>query len=903
VIEIAQLVFGEEGRAHALLSTSIPKSEIPGALWGLTDRPAFLYQSAQWTTLDRCGPVEGGWAFWRSFDDSRRRAGMVQSHVRFVRDGDIARLGDLLPLFTSLPTTLQENPTSETLEVPELGEEGIKEVVIPEGFVQFVRLWCDQTRSLPVVIPDDVDLLATIRALWAGLWPRARRRIACQTGFGPDTLDLSHPALIVATPVSTLSRWSEYPVVRPDSDEVPREDGVEGYLCGGPAPRFRKLVQQCPDLSEACGDFSKLSRAAEFVQAMHDGSAGVDDLLALVRLLAYLFPTPSQADSVKREAMQALHDRFADSGSQLTTAISNLDLTAFSNANERLAGLISTWVHGQGCSPSSEELPPIVQKALVGGGEEWWRGAVLAGLRKAIDDSLSTPTEPPVWKCLWRIWLAEPKAIAATGAFWPTHLIESDSCDFNLARVCPKSMSPNVAESVAKIAVKLKFSRLHGAALAAYLDSKIAIARQCDFVGNVRQGLLEIARRQGGRAFVAYAAENAKNILLELADSLVLEDPTLMAELNPDVEGWRRIWVSFMKGGGRAFDYVPSQTSCMERLFNAWAKGDAVTQELVSKLAVDPEADILDVAGRADIWTRLPREEKERFLTKTARAWLRRFWVAGGTRPEEPLAKTILLELRTATPGSLAAARIGDFLGIFPEIGESAFIMLFDAGSSTAITLNLAEKLGQHARAQKWSRFADHVYDRWSKVERVDYFRILQQCRDLMSWGRRWYIPRVGEESKMNGSPDLEVFVSYSHQDEPLRIELGKHLAILQRSGMISTWFDRKIEPGQELNPEIDKHLNSAEIILLLISSDFIDSEYCWGVEVKRAMERHEKGEARVIPIILRECTWHIAPFGKLLALPADGKAITGKAWKTPDEAFRDITDEIHQMIKNWLKK
>ncbi len=165
MIEIAQLVFGEEDRAHALLSASIPKSEIPSALWGLTDRPAFLYQSAQWTALDRCGPVEGGWAFWRSFDDPRRRAGMVQSHVRFIRDADIAKLRDLLPLFTSLPTTLQANPRSETLNIPDSGEEGSREITIPRGFVQFVRFWCDQTRSRPVVLPDDVDLLATIRAL------------------------------------------------------------------------------------------------------------------------------------------------------------------------------------------------------------------------------------------------------------------------------------------------------------------------------------------------------------------------------------------------------------------------------------------------------------------------------------------------------------------------------------------------------------------------------------------------------------------------------------------------------------------------------------------------------------------------------------------------------------------
>src|SRR4051794_8616617 len=107
----------------------------------------------------------------------------------------------------------------------------------------------------------------------------------------------------------------------------------------------------------------------------------------------------------------------------------------------------------------------------------------------------------------------------------------------------------------------------------------------------------------------------------------------------------------------------------------------------------------------------------------------------------------------------------------------------------------------------------------------------------------------------------IEVFFSYAHEDEPLLGELLKHLGILKRLGVIRDWHDRRITAGSEWKGQIDCHLDAAGVILLLVSADFVDSAYCWDVELKRAMERHDRGEARVIPVILRHVDhWHAAP-------------------------------------------
>ena len=139
------------------------------------------------------------------------------------------------------------------------------------------------------------------------------------------------------------------------------------------------------------------------------------------------------------------------------------------------------------------------------------------------------------------------------------------------------------------------------------------------------------------------------------------------------------------------------------------------------------------------------------------------------------------------------------------------------------------------------------------------------------------------------------VFFSYSHKDEELRDRLEVALATLRRQGLIETWHDRMLRAGDEFDPGIRQELERADIILLLVSPDFIASSYCYDVEMTRALERHQTGEARVIPVILRACDWHPTPFGKLMAAPRDGKPI--RSWPDLDEAFLDVAKKIRDAL------
>ena len=147
--------------------------------------------------------------------------------------------------------------------------------------------------------------------------------------------------------------------------------------------------------------------------------------------------------------------------------------------------------------------------------------------------------------------------------------------------------------------------------------------------------------------------------------------------------------------------------------------------------------------------------------------------------------------------------------------------------------------------------------------------------------------------------PSFSMFVSYASEDQALVDELRAHLSLLQHQNIIRDWHEHRINAGAELKDEIIQHLNTAQVILLLVSVDFINSDYCYGVEVNRALERHGSGEAIVIPILLRPVSmaWRKHPFAKLQVLPTNAKPVV--TWRNREEAFVNVANGIRDVINN----
>ena len=151
------------------------------------------------------------------------------------------------------------------------------------------------------------------------------------------------------------------------------------------------------------------------------------------------------------------------------------------------------------------------------------------------------------------------------------------------------------------------------------------------------------------------------------------------------------------------------------------------------------------------------------------------------------------------------------------------------------------------------------------------------------------------------GATPVTLFYSYAHEDEALRDELQGHLKILERRGLLAPWHDRQIVAGEDWAGRIDENLRRAELVLLLVSKDFIESDYIMGTELGAAMERHTQGANMVVPIVVRAVDLDMddadaLPFLKLQGLPTDLRPVT--SWPNRDEAWTNVAKGLRAAVK-----
>lgn len=213
-------------------------------------------------------------------------------------------------------------------------------------------------------------------------------------------------------------------------------------------------------------------------------------------------------------------------------------------------------------------------------------------------------------------------------------------------------------------------------------------------------------------------------------------------------------------------------------------------------------------------------------------------------------------------------------------------------------------------------------YNRWKKEKRsggvshenleVKWNKLLEDCTDLLNDIISQYpqepeiivkheVPKTTGASGSSPGKDkvpklVQIFIAYSRKDARLLGKLRTHLTPLTRGGEVKVWYDGEIRPGKEWEKEIKTHLHTSDIILLLVSADAIASNYFYDKEMPDALLRHEKGEAIVVPVILRPCDWQQTPLGFLQALPKDGLPVTD--WKNWDKAFEDVAVALRKIVE-----
>lgn len=155
----------------------------------------------------------------------------------------------------------------------------------------------------------------------------------------------------------------------------------------------------------------------------------------------------------------------------------------------------------------------------------------------------------------------------------------------------------------------------------------------------------------------------------------------------------------------------------------------------------------------------------------------------------------------------------------------------------------------------------------------------------------------------MAQSEDIKIFIAYSREDQQILKVLRKNLRVLERTQNVTVWYDGEIEAGSDWEQQIKNNLHAADIILLLVSENFIASDYCYDKEMNEALSLHDQNKVRTIPIIAKECLWQRMPFARLQALPEDGKPLTSKDWDSPNKPYLQVVIQLELITKDIRSK
>ncbi|MBF0155231.1 MAG: toll/interleukin-1 receptor domain-containing protein, partial [Magnetococcales bacterium] len=144
-------------------------------------------------------------------------------------------------------------------------------------------------------------------------------------------------------------------------------------------------------------------------------------------------------------------------------------------------------------------------------------------------------------------------------------------------------------------------------------------------------------------------------------------------------------------------------------------------------------------------------------------------------------------------------------------------------------------------------------------------------------------------------SDPVKIFISYAHEDEAYKDALLKFLKVLTRQKKIQPWMDRQIRIGEEWRPQIEQALRECRLGILLISADFLASDFIQDEEVPQLLEQHRTGRTRLVPIIIRHCPWTKDQIARYQALPKDGKPV--KSYADSDQAWTEVTLNIAEIL------
>jgi hypothetical protein len=705
--EIHRAFYGERGGGHDLLGTSAPALAVVRGVLGATDRPSG--SPGEWTPFVSGFPAGDHFVLMRTFPAPVRagsRSGFVFTDALFIEREDVAVIGDLRLLLGLLSAELPANP-GRPESIPATGS------VPPPEFTPDRRaraaareLLAAATTKHPVVwLGTDgfEDLLARV---WGGLWPEARMGLRFRASFDPADVGKRGLTLVCTDPRSR-ARWVGFSVVEP-SDGVDDPSPAESLLAGE-ASTLSEFVAELDLRTPGLLALRQAEAAASLLQEIE--SISPDLLVRLLRLLVVLGPDVGTASDAKTQAVQRVAQAVRGADEPLVHSVRNLPAGPLGFSAAQLEDAVETWVRTHFLTEAGR-----VGQWLQDDAQPWWTRGVRAGVEGAVRE-----WNRGMGPALWLLWEAAPGEVEAISALTGNH----PAAERDLADACPSDLGPDLARRVTTTARHHGWTTLFIVAAAAANKPATALVELLKaFPGEIARALNTLADRHGASVLVDVAVTHQDARVLEQAARAVVPHPSLLAGVDPDVGGWRQLWLRAIQLGADPWNGVPDPTGVRDRLLDRVLNATDVEPSLLEAVAQGRLADLTGHPRRQELWSMLPEHACTLFLVATASAWVERFRASPAT---EPLPDAPLVEMVRRNPGLLAPDH-GD-----PARGLDAAVTAFQRipgwqepdllrwlqGSRaelSRLSAGSADRLGQFVARRGWRAAASEIYNQRNSV-------------------------------------------------------------------------------------------------------------------------------------------------------------------------------------------
>ncbi len=702
--------YGAHDNMHALLEWEENSVQPPAVLLGLTDKPPGAYAPGErWWPSVGCGPVETWWALWWTRpDEQARRGGMVRSEVLLWRLDEVGAVDSLLPALETLSG-------QESIPLPGsalLG--GVAEALL-------------ETNTGPPVVTDMDAWPGIIAALWAQLWPAARRAFSARVAISPPQggESVTRPWLF-GVPAQRVVQWRGHRLITlPPKLQLSR---AARWLVGEMDQTFDEVRTACSPLPADLGSLVRVARAADRLEILRE-TQEPQQALNFLRTILTLAVGPKCAVALKRESQSILVRGLTEAPTTFVRSLANLSL-AHLPEGKALENAVKDWISRKASELAAEESSQVLALLSPERAENWWRQAVHTGLASGIAHLDGR------WALAALRWLALPHAAESLRTILPP----AEEVEQRLLAVTSDAeLNETELQQLRQQAVDRRWPRLHAWAAMQTSSPHEAFQAQLTFPGDSSAGLALLVERLPGKTVVqeAISLENAK--LIELVALRTAREPELLRPLDAGNPRWRALWAAHVREGGTSWPPGVNRESLGRSLLDAVLAGDE-PEGLVASLAEGLAGIALDYPERSSIWATLSSTGRAALLHRVTEALVQRC-EAGHAIPnvERPLAEAILSRARQACPSVRVFSTL---INWDVALGEEEALKWMARFARTDWAL-VTDSVGRAILARKWVRAAKILYNHYWKVPELR--PAVNACQELLpTWERfklSWHWP------------------------------------------------------------------------------------------------------------------------------------------------------------------